>query len=308
MTAPTPIAPDTWTIPIPIAPIGMSPPQTNCVVLVDRQDVHLVDAGEDTGEALAALLAGLAELGLAPERVRTVTATHLHRDHLGLAGPLHERYGAEIVLHRLEQQSLDEGTLGPSTDRATLERWGVPTERWAELLEPSATAAALLPAAATVLVEDGERLPIAGRELRVVHTPGHTAGHIAIHEPARGLLLTGDHVLFDQFPGVGLGGRSENALRDYLRSLDRTPVDGVTTTVPGHGRQDRPLAERVAEIGAHHRRRTEEAAAALREVERPAVWEVARRLTWSRGWEGMRGYTLRSALAQVEMHLGLLTG
>lgn len=305
MTAPERIAPETWVVSIPISPIGMAPPQTNCVVLLDGGDVHLVDAGEDTDAAFDALITGLADLGLPPERIRTVTATHLHRDHFGLAGRVRERFGAEIVLHRREQASLDAGTRIAHVDATLLERWGVPGERWAELLERSASADAKVPSTATILVDDGDRLPIAGRELRVIHTPGHTAGHIVIHEAANGLLLAGDHVLFDQFPGVGLGGSSEHPLRDYLDSLDRVPVDGVTTAIPGHAAQDRPLGERLETIRAHHRRRTAEVAAVLEGAPQASVWEVASQVHWSVGWERLRGFVLRSALAQIEQRMRL---
>ncbi|MBO9577801.1 MAG: MBL fold metallo-hydrolase [Microbacteriaceae bacterium] len=303
---PEQLAEDTWIVSTPVAPIGIAPPQSNCVVLADADGLHLVDPGEGTDAAVAALEAGLAELGFDLGDVRSVTATHLHRDHFGMADRIRERSGSEVVLHRIEQEALDSGRHGLRSDAATIERWGVPDDRREDLLSlPEQTAP--VPDAATLLVEDGDRLPLPTRTLRVIHTPGHTSGHICLHESTTGLLLLGDHVLFDQFPGVGLGGPSENPLGDYLASLDRIPLDELEHVVPGHGVADAPLTERVAMIRAHHARRTAEARAARASLGADAtVWEVASRLSWSRGWDGLHDRALRSALAQTEMHLALV--
>ncbi len=61
---------------------------------------------------------------------------------------------------------------------------------------------------ADLLVEDGDVLPIAGREVRALWTPGHTAGHLCLVDEGDGLLFTGDHVLPRINPGIGLGGRT----------------------------------------------------------------------------------------------------
>ncbi len=53
-------------------------------------------------------------------------------------------------------------------------------------------------------VADGERLPIAGRDVRAIWTPGHTPGHLCLHDAAAGVLLTGDHLLPRITPNISV--------------------------------------------------------------------------------------------------------
>jgi glyoxylase-like metal-dependent hydrolase (beta-lactamase superfamily II) len=160
---------------------------------------------------------------------------------------------------------------------------------------------------ADLLLEDGDRLPVAGGDLVVLHTPGHTSGSICLVHEAERAVITGDHVLPDAYPGIGLGGSSgRNPMGDYLASLERLqPYDDLEAW-PGHGRPFRPLGERRARIEAHHRRRSSEVAAALDALRTPTVWQVAALLRWSGGWAAMADYRLASALAQTEWHVDLL--
>ncbi len=69
-----------------------------------------------------------------------------------------------------------------------------------------------------VLLEHGDSVSLAGRQLRAVWTPGHTPGHLCLHEESENLLLTGDHVLPRISPNIGL--QPHPPLAAYLRSLE----------------------------------------------------------------------------------------
>jgi glyoxylase-like metal-dependent hydrolase (beta-lactamase superfamily II) len=43
-------------------------------------------------------------------------------------------------------------------------------------------------------LEDGDIVRLESRVLRVIHTPGHTMGHVTFHDAEAGLLFSGDHV------------------------------------------------------------------------------------------------------------------
>ena len=258
--------------------------------------IHLIDAGGLNDDHLDALGAGLASVGHNLDDVATVTVTHLHPDHLGLADRVRARSGARIALHSVEQASL----LSPPADPADLDAWGVPTERRAELLDrPSPVD----PVSADLLLDDGDRLPIPGRDLVVVHTPGHTAGSICIEDAAERLLFTGDHLLPDQFPGIGVDSApSANPVRDYLHSLERVAQLADHEALPGHGWRFTGIPARVEVTRAHHARRTTEVAAALAAEPALPLWELASRLTWSAGWQNLGSFYLRSALMQTAWH------
>lgn len=275
------------------------------LILDDRGGVHIIDPGWDSDGNWAALEAVLAGLGRGIRDVATVTVTHLHPDHLGMAERVRQASGAVVALHRLEQEAIRELTT-PAPDEIALDRfagWGVPPDRHAELLDAVHRRGAWEPFAADRLLDDGDLLEIPGVELRVLHTPGHTTGHLAILDTERRLVFTGDLLLPNQFPGIGLGGTPDaNPIEDYLRSLALVAAFDDHEALPGHGYRFTGIAGRCAETSAHHNRRTSEVSAALADAGTGSVWSVASGLTWTAGWENLHGFALHSALSQTALH------
>ncbi len=146
----------------------------------DDGQVTLVDCG--VKRAPARIVAGLAAMGKGPSDVTRIILTHAHADHAGGAAQMSRRTGRPVDVHAEEAQFARTG------HRA--------------LADPSLTGGRLLNRLGTKAFEpvevgeelsDGQLLPVAGG-LRVVHTPGHTPGHVSLlHEPD-GLLITGDAV------------------------------------------------------------------------------------------------------------------
>ena len=124
------------------------------------------------------------------------------------------------------------------------------------------------------------------------------------------VVLTGDHVLPRITPNVGLGAADDNrnALRHYYESLDAmAPWDGFEVC-PAHEYRFRGLAERANDLRAHHEQRAQEILDVLAVAPSLTVWQIAQRLTWSRGWDGLDGVNLRSALSETAAHLEHLAG
>lgn len=310
---------------VPVDMVGAQPPYTLCYVFVDdaggrRVDlvggavgrrVDLVDTGIDTEENWLALCAALEGLGLRIEDVASVTVTHLHHDHLGLAARVQAASGARVRMHAVEAAAVrDRAAFARGDAAGTLERWGVP----AEYLEPLRDAAERSASAGAAgvstgaeidfeTVADGEELVLGRYTARVLHTPGHTAGHICLAVEEAGLVLTGDHVLPVINPGIGLGGRrAADPLGQYYDSLDRVAALGDVEALPGHFFRFAGAAERCTEIRAHHEARTRETAAILAGDPALSVWELASRITWTDGWENLGAVSRLSALGQAEMH------
>ncbi|BDZ46166.1 hypothetical protein GCM10025866_20750 [Naasia aerilata] len=207
---------------------------------------------------------------------------------------------------RREQEAIRRGA-GPGDVEARLVAWGVPAGQREELramLGASGRTASLV---ADVLLEDGDTLPVQGRALELVSTPGHTPGHACVVDRDAGVLFSGDHVLPKIYPGLGLGGPTEtNPIADYLRSLARVEEFDALEVAPGHEYRFRGLAERCAAIREHHVRRSGEAARVIERQPDATIFEVAAQLPWTAGWENLRGFFLFSALSQTEVHLGFL--
>lgn len=271
-------------------------------VLRDDDDfLHVIDPGWDTPDNRIRLAAALAEIG---GPVRTVSATHHHPDHLGLGAWLRENHGAILRLHRAELEAADAG-FRPSAE--SLDRWAVPMERHSEML------AVRSPATPRIEVDelfDGAEtaLDIPGWDVRAILTPGHTVGHTSFRLADTRMILTGDLLLPMVFPGIGLGGRfGSNPIRAYFDSLAKVAAYDDHEVLPGHGYRFLGLADGVAETRAHHSRRTDEVRSLLKAAPHLSVWEIASRLSWTRGWDALAGPFLYSALSQTANHIEYAT-
>lgn len=280
--------------------------------------IHVIDPGWDSDENWERLVGALAAIGAGTgvDAVAGITGTHLHPDHVGMAARLRAASGAPLGMHAVECQALERHStrrLDPDEATRRLAEWGVPPGLRGELVQYVDRSPEGLVLAVDRLLGDGDVLPVPGFRLEVMATPGHTAGHICLRDDERGVLLTGDHVLPTVFPGLGLGGRTpSNPLADYVASIDEVCRFPDHEALPGHGHRFTGLARRARECADHQLRRAREVAAVLADTAGrsgpPSIWEIASRLTWTAGWDGLRAFELLSALSQTEMHLAFVRG
>ncbi|WP_448623591.1 MBL fold metallo-hydrolase [Geodermatophilus sp. URMC 64] len=307
------LAADLWSVPVPIPHGGLR--YVSVYVLgLDGGGLGLVDTGWGSDAAWTALTAGLSEIGGSVADVRGVLVTHLHFDHLGLAGRVRETSGAWVAMH-----PADAGIIGSPVHRdpeasvaaevAFLVSLGADPGEAAEDVGPPAHHAPFSGMARPDrLLEDGDLADLPGWRMRAVHTPGHTPGHLCFAEERTGLLFSGDHVLPRISPNIstthdGLA----DPLRDYLTSLAGIAERGEPAEVlPAHEWRFRGLAERTGQLAAHHEHRLAELLAAVRAHPGSTPWQLAAHLTWSRPWEQYERRMRIFAVTETDAHLRLL--
>jgi glyoxylase-like metal-dependent hydrolase (beta-lactamase superfamily II) len=145
-----------------------------------------------------------------------------------------------------------------------------------------------------------------GLDLRAVHTPGHTPGHLCFYDEPRRLLFGGDHVLPRISPNIPSAHGDMDPLGDFLASLAKIRDVEVDEVLPAHEWRYRDLAMRVAQLEQHHEHRLAELLAILREHPGTVPWELAGLLTWSRPWSSYDGFMRISALGETTAHLAQL--
>lgn len=299
------VRPGIISIPVPAGPLPIR--YTLSYLLTGDGQAVLVDPGWGSDEALAALEAGLATAGVSIEDLDGVVITHVHPDHHGLTARLLERNpGMWIGMHPHERSLLfsEDAHIDAFVD--TYQAWmaaaGIP------ILMPLAPQAARLKRTAimpepTLLLEDGDTVPLPGHRIVAVATPGHTPGHLCLIDEQRGVILTGDHVLPRISPNVGgHADGMDSPLRSYLSSLDRL-ADVDLEVLPAHEWRFRGLPARVGELKEHHRERLDEVLTVVAATGPTTAWDLAQALTWAHGWESLDDFQQRSAVGETIAHL-----
>ncbi|WP_430782588.1 MBL fold metallo-hydrolase [Actinoplanes sp. G11-F43] len=292
-------------------PIPNNPLRYTLSYLIPGDDgLVVVDPGWDSDIGWTALLAGLAEAGATAADVTGVVLTHVHPDHHGLTARLRDASGAWVAMHPAERDSmLHDREHQPVVALAGwLRDLHVPEAEINGLLGTfgSAVDQHFAPLAdPDVLLADGDLVPLAGRRIRAIWTPGHTPGHLCLLDAEAQLLLTGDHVLPRITPNVGLQPGGGNPLGDYLESLDKTSAYDDCEALPGHEYRFHGIAARTAELAAHHHARGAEIVTAVDRLGGPTIWDLAAALTWSRPWTEI-GPMKVAAVAETAAHVELL--
>jgi len=137
-------------------------------------------------------------------------------------------------------------------------------------------------------LSDGDTLSYGGWDLTCIATPGHSPGHLCLHEPSRRALFAGDHVLFHITPNICRWEEMPDALGSYLESLER--VRGLPTDLllPAHRPETGGLRERVDQLAAHHQRRLEDTLSVIRAHPGLTAYQIAGAMRWQircRSWE-----------------------
>jgi hydroxyacylglutathione hydrolase len=184
----------------------VGPVQENCFVL--RRDGSSQALVVDPGEEAPRILEVIEQLGL---EIEAVLVTHCHFDHIGAVAPVAKATGAPVYVSEIERPVLaDIMSYMPFPGFGPYESYD-----------------------ADHLLKGGERLELAGFEIDVLFTPGHSPGHLTYSIPDEQAIFSGD-VLFQGSVGrVDLPGGDWGTLLASIGSLvDSLPED--TRVYPGH--------------------------------------------------------------------------
>jgi glyoxylase-like metal-dependent hydrolase (beta-lactamase superfamily II) len=232
----------------------------NCYAIESHGGVTLIDCGCDWEAGRQALERGLAAVGLGGAPIHTLIVSHLHPDHVGMAGRVVGEHGSRFVMHERAHKLVDRYNDTPGFIVRNLElarRHGVP-EHDATTLADVGTRPDYMPRIQPpdVVVADGDTIDLGGlRSLEVLHTPGHEPSHICLRDSMTGVVFSGDHVLPRISPVIMFDEDFEDVLGDYLRSLRRLLTESIGLTYPAHGAIVERGAARVEQLLLHHERR-----------------------------------------------------
>lgn len=274
-------------VPLPGSPLRAL---NSYLVLGDTRNL-LIDNGFNMPECAEALNSALNELGV--NLVETdFFLTHLHSDHNGLTSSLLRSPVSKIMCSREDGLRINQAILEDSYWQdmfdALVEN-GFPRAELGDLYlrHPGRIYASPEPLRISY-VEDGDSFSYGRYIFMVLEVPGHTPGHVALYEASSKTLISGDHILGTITPNITPWSGVDDALGDYLESLDKVAAFDIDRTFPAHRDIIEDTPRRIFELKEHHKKRLDEVCAVLSGGGAMNAYDVAARMTWSlRGiaWE-----------------------
>jgi len=183
--------------------------QTNCYLLGDTETRSgvVIDPGSETNR----IAQRIGELDL---QLAAILCTHGHFDHVMAAWSLKDLLGGEIYLHPKDELLLTDRMVGLG----------------AVMPEGSPTFEARIDR----LLHEGDSLAFGSIRLKVLETPGHSAGHVSFHFSEANAVFVGDTLFAGSIGRTDFPGGSYDQL---IRSVREKifPLDDGTMVYPGHG-------------------------------------------------------------------------
>ncbi len=239
---------------------------------LDHINLYLIDDG-DNGYALI-------DTGIGTDKVESlwetisanlekpiskVIVTHMHPDHIGMAGYLVDKFKAPLYMSHSEYfvgRALSAGARGASDwhDNEYLVRCGMSAEYVATAKQNRAKNKGVGQVIKPIplqfeRLQENDLVKIGKHEWRVVIGRGHSPEHVCLYSHAQNILISGDHVLPGISPNIGVYSTEPNAnsLHQYLTTLPQfklLPAD--TVVLPSHKQPFVGLHTRVDELIEHH--------------------------------------------------------
>jgi glyoxylase-like metal-dependent hydrolase (beta-lactamase superfamily II) len=244
------VLPGVWRLRLPLPWPGV--PHGNVWAVAADGGIVLFDTGIGGRGGLRRFDLALAQAGFGLEDVRLLVCTHSHTDHYGLAAPIVEGAGCELWMHPAWEHIRPHAEEPAASLERRIEvarRSGFPAdllERFRERHrddDDSGIDAIAVPDRDLV---PGVEVPTDLGAWQVYETPGHAPSHVVLHQPERGLLISGDHLLgrtvlfFDH-------GHSPDPIGEFLGGLEEVEPLEVGLVLPGHGRTFRDPGAKIAE-------------------------------------------------------------
>jgi glyoxylase-like metal-dependent hydrolase (beta-lactamase superfamily II) len=191
---------------------------TNCYLVADEASGQAVlfDAPDHTIAPL------LEEAKKRNWNIIGLWLTHGHFDHVADHAVLTEKFpDAKVLIHKMDEPKL----IQPHSRFFPLP-FVIPSRK------------------ADGYVEDGQTLKIGSITLNVIHTPGHSPGHVMYHFPDEKILIGGDLIFVNSVGRTDLPDSNPNDMRNSIRRVMKLPRD--TQLLPGHA-EPTTLADEAAQ-------------------------------------------------------------
>jgi len=253
------------------------------VYALGKNSVTLIDTGPKLPGIFTYLESHLKLAGIKMTAIERIIITHGHIDHFGLAVDIQKAAGRAVqcLIHtddkwKSSSANLRERMWSRESDdfmaMAGMPEKAVETVKnrfnfFKTMCDPLDTAAT---------INDGDEIVGEGFQLKIIHTPGHTAGSCCVYESGHKILFSGDHIIKHITPNPlvelkrsHLEDPSYQSLKAYTDSLDKLTGLDVRFVFPGHGEYIENLPDIISSYKNHHHQRMDLLWHSLKKKPRP---------------------------------------
>ncbi len=197
--------------------------------------------------------------------ISKVIVTHMHPDHIGMAGYIVDKYKVPLYMSHSEYfvaRALFAGSRGASDwqDDEYLCRCGFSEEYRKQASEHRKTSKGFENSIRPIplqyqRMQHGDELDIGNNVWQVIVGSGHSPEHVCLYNPERQILISGDHILPIISPNIGVYSTEPeaNTLQQYLTTLPQfLDLPQTTLVLPSHKRPFFGLHMRVEQLISHH--------------------------------------------------------
>ncbi|OCA84018.1 MBL fold metallo-hydrolase [Bacillus sp. FJAT-27225] len=189
-------------------------PSANMILVKDQLPI-LIDSGFGSDAEVTEKL--IKEAGVLPDELHLIVNTHYHSDHVGGNYHLQKMYGVKIAAHQWEANLINACDL----EACSAEWLDQPVE----------------PYKVDLKLSDNDEIHTGSRTFKVLHTPGHTLGHISLYEPEEEVFICGDLFHKNDVGWLNIFREGVSSIQRSLESLDRVSTLRIRKAYSGHGPQ-----------------------------------------------------------------------
>ena len=168
--------------------------------------IAIIDPGTENNDIIKLIN----DFELEPDKIIN---THTHFDHIGGNAFLKQKYDLKIVIHKSEEGFLND-----------------PAKNLSDLLGND-----IISPEADLLLEDEEMINLGSNKFRVIHTPGHSPGGMALYNEEEKVLFSGDTIFETGIGRSDFSSSDKEKLKNSIKKLLK--LDDEVVVYPGHGRK-----------------------------------------------------------------------
>lgn len=290
-------------------PLPYSLKQITAYVIQDGSALSIIDTGLHTKETQKAWEKAFEEHKWSFNQIDQIILTHYHPDHYGFAGILQEWSGASVFISQQEfqkVQSLWNRKDGNPAQIATFfKQFGFPEGQLADITKHMEGFCPFIePHPQVQFITAGDQILIGGERFHILHTPGHSEGHLSFWHEEKGIFLAGDVLLPKITPNIPLLPNGDpNPLQTFFDTLDRLKDMPILCVYPAHGTPFESHQVRIKEIVKHHENRLLQIKQFIRSTRMAHAFEVCQFLF---SGKNLDTHNLRFAFSETLSHLEYL--